>query len=222
MKDWKTQLETWEGTGTELVATLAAVAQSESWAGGAPTVRLIRHYTQLGVLDRPERRGKEAYYGYRQIVQYLAARWLLADGWMLVKIAEVTASRADADLLALLPGTPKNAAQQLIQRFRQPADDPVTTSQTQILQQRARLQQVLPSLGNVGGVVRRRERVQLDLTDYCQVLIDADRLSALSPQDAAQLGDALSAALTEATRSPQQAAKRAAKRKSRLSKKKGR
>ena len=201
-----------------MVNVLSGVSKAEHWTGASPNVRLIRHYTQLGVLDRPERRGKEAYYGYRQIVQYLAARWLLKDGWLLVKIAEVTATRSTPELLALLPGNSNNAAQELIQKFRTDRTaDPIATRQTQVLQQRARLQRVLPSLGNTGGVVQRRERIQLDLTQWCQVLIDADRLQTISPEEAVRLGDALAASVTEASRSPHR--ENAAKRRARLSKK---
>ena len=133
--NWKERLLSWEGTVSEMVSALSEVSKSESWSGAQPNVRLIRHYTQLGVLDRPERRGKEAYYGYRQIVQYLAARWLLKDGWMLIKIAEVTTTRSTPELLALLPGTPNNAAQELIQRFRTARPpDPIAARQTQVLE----------------------------------------------------------------------------------------
>jgi DNA-binding transcriptional MerR regulator len=203
--DWKERLITWEGTASEMAAALTGVEDASAWSGTEPSVRLIRHYTQLSVLDRPERRGKEAYYGYRQIVQYLAARWLLQDGWMLAKIAEVTATRTTAELIALLPGAPKNPAQALIQRFKQsssPSSEAVTSRQAQLLQQRSRLQQVLPDLGNPGGVVQRRDRVQLSLTDWCQVLIDADRLPTLSPEESTRLGEALAAALNEASRTP--------------------
>ncbi len=161
------------------------------------------HYTQLGVLDRPERRGKEAYYSFRQLVQYLAARWLLQDGWMLAKIAEVTATRSTLELAALLPDPPQNPAQALIQRFKETStasSEAITSRQTALLQQRTRLQQVLPDLGNPGGVVQRRDRVQLSLTDWCQVLIDADRLPTLSPEESTRLGEALAAALNDASR----------------------
>ena len=217
--DWKVRLQSWEGTVSELVEALSEVSIEEVWAVPEPNIRLIRHYTQLGVLERPERRGKEAYYGYRQIVQFIAARWLLKDGWMLVKIAEVTTTRSTPELLVLLPGTPRNSAQELIQRFKKPSpsSDSITTRQTQLLQQRARLQQVLPGLGNTGGVVQRRDRVQLDLTDWCQVLIDADRLTTLSTEEANRLGEALAASLNEASRFPLR--QTAAKRRSRISKK---
>ena len=202
-KAWKDHLQSWEGTVTDMVAVLEAAVEEESWAGAAPNVRLLRHYTQLGVLDRPERRGKEAFYTQRQLIQYMVARWLLSDGWMLVKIAEVTATRSDTELLALLPGAPLNPAQALIQRFKTSASSrSVTARQTQLLQQRAQLQQALPEMGNTDGVVQRRERTELRLADWCHVLIDTDRLSALSSEEATRLGKSLTAALNEASRSP--------------------
>ncbi len=205
-EDWKDRFQGWEGTVNEMSEALSEITGAQDWAEHEPNIRLLRHYTQLGVLDRPERRGKEAYYGYRQLVQYLAARWLLQDGWMLAKIVEVTATRTTAELLALLPGTPLNPVQELIQRFKASTStstsDSITTRQTQLLQQRSRLQKVLPDLGNTGGVVQRRDRVQLDLTDWCQVLLDADRLPGLTTEEADRLGEALAAALTEASRSP--------------------
>ncbi len=201
--DWKNRLRGWEGTASEMVVSLSEITSASPWTGTEPSVRLLRHYTQLGVLDRPERRGKEAYYSFRQLVQYLAARWLLQDGWMLAKIAEVTATRSTLELAALLPDPPQNPAQALIQRFKETStasSEAITSRQTALLQQRTRLQQVLPDLGNPGGVVQRRDRVQLSLTDWCQVLIDADRLPTLSPEESTRLGEALAAALNDASR----------------------
>ena len=218
--NWKDRFQQWEGTVTEMVEALSEIILEETWAGSEPNIRLIRHYTQLGVLDRPERRGKEAYYTHRQLVQFLAARWLLQDGWMLIKIVEVTTARSTPDLITLLPGASRNPAQELIQSFKTQvsSSESITVRQTQLLQQRSRLQKVLPELGNVGGVVQRKERVQLALTDWCDVLVDASRLSTLSPEEATGLGEALTAALTEANRSPNRVT--AAKRRSRFTGKK--
>ena len=213
--DWRERLRGWSGTAAELVDELVQVIDALPWAGVEPSVRLIRHYTQLGVLDRPARQGKEAHYAYRQLVQFLVARWLLQDGWTLTKIAEETSSRDTPTLLAMLPGAPQNAAQSLIQQLKQqsglspspplspsPASDPVSSRQAELAVQRARLQTALPALGNASGSVVTRERVQLSLTEWCDVLIDTSRLSSLSTVEAARLGEALTAALVEAIRSP--------------------
>jgi hypothetical protein len=48
-----------------------------------------------------------AVYGYRQLLEIVAARVLVADGWPLAKIAEHFAHIADAELRNLISGHPK-------------------------------------------------------------------------------------------------------------------
>ncbi|RPJ87633.1 MAG: MerR family transcriptional regulator [Acidobacteria bacterium] len=66
--------------------------------------RLVRHYTGLGLVDRPGRAGKEARYGYRHLLQLLVLRRLLQDGYTSQAIRGVTDSRSDGELEALLQG----------------------------------------------------------------------------------------------------------------------
>lgn len=40
--------------------------------------RLLRHYVSMGVVDKPSREGRDALYGFRHLVQFVAARRLLA------------------------------------------------------------------------------------------------------------------------------------------------
>ena len=47
---------------------------------GSANEHLVRHYVQVGVLTPPEREGREAMFGLRQVVEFLAARYLLKDG----------------------------------------------------------------------------------------------------------------------------------------------
>lgn len=81
--------------------------------------RLVRYYVQEGVLDPPEREGREAMFGFRQLVQAIAARFLLRDSWPLKKVAElIRASDIDA-LLAMAPGTNRQTpAEAAIARIR--------------------------------------------------------------------------------------------------------
>jgi DNA-binding transcriptional MerR regulator len=53
--------------------------------------RLLRHYVSIGVVDKPSREGRDALYGFRHLVQFVAARRLLAEGFPLAKIAKYTA-----------------------------------------------------------------------------------------------------------------------------------
>src|SRR6266404_5812313 len=100
------RFENWEGDGSEL-ARLAAeilVARGLGDSSSEPNVRLIRDYAQRGIVSRAERHGKEAIYGYRQLLEFVAARVLVADGWPLAKIAEHFAHIADAELRNLISG----------------------------------------------------------------------------------------------------------------------
>ena len=53
--------------------------------------RLLRHYVSIGVVDKPSREGRDALYGFRHLVPFVAERSLLAEGFPLAKIAKYTA-----------------------------------------------------------------------------------------------------------------------------------
>jgi DNA-binding transcriptional MerR regulator len=65
--------------------------------------RLVRHYTTIGLIDRPARVGKEARYGYRHLLQLLVLRRLLSDGYSAQTIAPVV-EKDDHQLERLLQG----------------------------------------------------------------------------------------------------------------------
>jgi DNA-binding transcriptional MerR regulator len=66
--------------------------------------RLVRYYTSEGLVDRPERQGREARYRYRHLLQVLLVRRLLKDGYGLGAIAPLLQDKSDRDLEALLQG----------------------------------------------------------------------------------------------------------------------
>lgn len=66
--------------------------------------RLIRHYTTVGVVDRPLRAGREARYTYRHFLQVLVVRRLLAEGYSTHAMLPVTTEKQNAELEALLEG----------------------------------------------------------------------------------------------------------------------
>jgi DNA-binding transcriptional MerR regulator len=65
--------------------------------------RLVRHYTTIGLIDRPARVGKEARYGYRHLLQLLVLRRLLSEGYGAQTIAPVV-EKDDHQLERLLQG----------------------------------------------------------------------------------------------------------------------
>ncbi len=87
--------------------------------GSEGNERLLRHYVSMGVVDKPSREGRDALYGFRHLVQFVAARRLLAEGYSLAKIANYTAVVHTEALSAFLekPGR-ASEAELLVAAFR--------------------------------------------------------------------------------------------------------
>ena len=113
----------WGGTAESLAETAGTLMQGEAGFGEAdfaPNERLVRDYVARGIVGKPERRGKEAIFGFEQLVQFLACRAMLADGWPLSKIAEDFRHANLEDTLALIPGEQRsNEALNLIESFKE-------------------------------------------------------------------------------------------------------
>lgn len=62
----------------------------------------MRDYVRRGIVAAPEHKGREAVYRYWQLLQLVAARFLVADGWPLGKIAESFRHASEADLLRIV------------------------------------------------------------------------------------------------------------------------
>ncbi|OYQ65708.1 hypothetical protein B9G53_06530 [Pseudanabaena sp. SR411] len=68
------------------------------------TPRLIRYYTNQGVLDAPIREGKYAFYNQRHLLQLLVCRRLLTEGFTVAVIQAIAKHKTNADLEAMLTG----------------------------------------------------------------------------------------------------------------------
>jgi len=115
-------LADWRGTAAELAdkcnEVLAGVPSLADDTGSA-NERLVRHYVQVGVLTAPEREGREALFGLRQIIEFLATRYLLKDGWPLAKVAEIVRTTDDAGLKQLIPSErPRTRAEEVVAKYR--------------------------------------------------------------------------------------------------------
>jgi DNA-binding transcriptional MerR regulator len=118
------ELADWRGTAAELAEKLNEVLEgvpSLRDDAGTANERLVRHYVQVGVLTPPEREGREAYFGLRQVVEFLAARYLLKDGWPLAKAAEIVRATDVAGLAQLIPTErPRTRAEEVVAKYRRP------------------------------------------------------------------------------------------------------
>ena len=125
-------LADWRGTAAELADRLNTVLTgipSLADDAGSANERLVRHYVQVGVLTAPEREGREALFGLRQVVEFLAARYLIKDGWPLAKVAEMVRATDLDGLAGMIPtDRPRTRAEEVIAKYRRgrPLEAPVS------------------------------------------------------------------------------------------------
>ena len=110
-----------QGSADDLIVSAQEVAKilnldQEATEGNE---RLVRHYVSVGVVDKPTREGRDAHYGFRHLVQFVAARRLLAEGLPLAKIAKFTGAAPTDTLTEYLENPNKtNEAELLVAVFR--------------------------------------------------------------------------------------------------------
>ena len=121
-------LKDFTGSAEDLARIGTDLSRALGLSGEDLSVRLVRDYAQRDILSRPERQGKEAIYGWRHLVELLAARALLADGWPLAKITEHFALTPLEGLVALIPGQARGGsaietARRIRERTQSPRDN---------------------------------------------------------------------------------------------------
>lgn len=113
----------------ELAERAAAVLDGAPAASGRvtpiPDRRMLRYYTTLGLLDRPEMSGRVAYYGRRHLLQVVAIKRLQAGGATLAQVQEALAGAPTSTLerIADLPPEPAAPARQFWRAAPAPAPD---------------------------------------------------------------------------------------------------
>jgi DNA-binding transcriptional MerR regulator len=87
--------------------------------------RVIRYYASEGVIDKPDRVGRDAIYQFRHLLQILVCRLMQWEGFTIAQIAAFNQSTPTDDLrMRLLTAHPRKPtkAQDLIRQFRQGTD----------------------------------------------------------------------------------------------------
>jgi DNA-binding transcriptional MerR regulator len=96
------------------VLAKTGLAEDASKANGqiaeVPNARTVRYYTTVGVLDRPEQRGRVALYGKRHLEQLVAIKRLQAEGKTLADIQRAVVG-LDDHALAKLAKLPKETGE---------------------------------------------------------------------------------------------------------------
>ena len=80
--------------------------------------RLIRYYQTEGVLDRPERYGRDSAYHFRHLIQVLNARRLVTNGLPLALAIQYNSTLSTDELETSLTAPLPNAAELLISKFK--------------------------------------------------------------------------------------------------------
>ena len=110
-----------QGSADDLIVSAQEVAKilnldQEATEGNE---RLVRHYVSVGVVDKPTREGRDALYGFRHLVQFVAARRLLTEGFSLAQIAKFTVAVPTDTLTDYLEKPDRaNEAELLVAAFR--------------------------------------------------------------------------------------------------------
>jgi len=85
--------------------------------------RTIRYYVTEGLVDKPLRIGRDAEYGYRHLMQFLASRYLVGEGYPMAKVAPYISSKKLDELENFLTNPVKpNLAELLIASFTKGED----------------------------------------------------------------------------------------------------
>jgi hypothetical protein len=172
------------------------------------SARLVRDYAQRDILSRPERQGKEAIYTWRHLVELVAARALVADGWPLAKVTQHFALTPLEDLLLLVPGqgrpNPALTAARRIREstlagseLREPTAMPPLQRLVSQRQRRADLMFSMQQLTGESTQPRVTQMTRIALDEDIHLLIQTDRLRHLGLDGADAVGRAITASIIE-------------------------
>ncbi|MVN88507.1 MerR family transcriptional regulator [Deinococcus sp. HMF7620] len=125
-EDWSGPLDALVDTANQLLPFILPLARTGR-SKDEVNARLVRHYTTERLLDESLRQGREARYTRRHLLQLLALRKLMADGFGTAALQNTLQARTDLDLEALIMGEsqlrvqPGNPALDYLQQLKRPA-----------------------------------------------------------------------------------------------------
>jgi DNA-binding transcriptional MerR regulator len=111
------------GSATDLADLAITCSRNLGLPGDASKIseRLIRYYVAEGLLSRPIRIGRDAEYSYKHLLQFLASRTLMEEGYPMQKVADYIAGLDQQHLEPLALGQTKpNLAELLVASFKHP------------------------------------------------------------------------------------------------------
>lgn len=105
------------GTGAELTERAKLLSKALGIKSEKLTERLVRYYATEGVLDKPDRLGREAAYHFRHLVQLLIARRLVNEGVTLVAISSFNLNNSTEELEQALLKPSKEEASKVSEQY---------------------------------------------------------------------------------------------------------
>ena len=213
----------WQGNLESLVTTAELVfSDFDLTSDGEINVRMVRDYIQRGILGAVDKAGRELEFNYEHLLKLVLARVLLSDGWSLRKIAEHFNFSELRELEELFPSN-DNPALSAVKRLRSSVkfSEPPEMSmsmpspprpstpkpslprfgiskkvarQTSIQQE---MRQALRKLGLPEDGPATEELTLLAIAPWFQILMEKRRMKTLTPEDAKDLGSAVTASLTQ-------------------------
>lgn len=107
------------GTGAELVERAKMLSKAMGMKSEKLSERMIRYYATEGVLDKPDRLGREAAYHFRHLLQLLIARRLIDEGVSLVAISKFNLNKSTDELEQALLKPSKDEAKAVTEKYRE-------------------------------------------------------------------------------------------------------
>ena len=153
------------GTGAELTERAKSLSKSMSVKAEKVTERLIRYYTAEGVLDKPDRLGRDAAYHFRHLIQLLTARRLADEGVPLAVISDFNLNKSTEELAEALLKPPKEEAVAVSEQYRGKLMESKEKEKPNLDSDPVALEDVLKEIKNIKQALSN-EAVQLQKMKY--------------------------------------------------------
>ena len=204
-KDWQGNLEKLIEQAEKISSELELKDNTEI------SVRMVRDYIQRGILGDVDRFGRELEFSYPHLLKLVLSRVLLGDGWSLKKIGEHFELTNTQDLEDLMPRQ-GNPALSAIKRLRssvgnaksRSSREPKPDAAFSVSRQAAKrttiqheMKSALRKLGLPEDGPATEEITLLAITPWFQALLQKNRLRTLTIEEAEEIGQAVSASLTQ-------------------------
>ena len=206
------QLKDWRGNLEKLIEQAEKVSSELELKDNTEiSVRMVRDYIQRGILGDVDRSGRELEFSYQHLLKLVLSRVLLSDGWSLKKIGEHFELTNTQDLEDLMPKQ-GNPALSAIKRLRSSVDgtatrmsrEPAPNAAYSVSRKAAKrtsiqheMKSALRKLGLPEDGPATEEITLLAITPWFQALLQKDRLRTLTLEEAEEVGQAVSASLTQ-------------------------